>query len=461
MIEVLDYILKSTIILMVFFTIYNVAFSSDKNFFFNRFYLLGSSIIALTIPFLNIPVAFYSPASEISIQNAIEIPGVTISGSLVENPVNSFNWATVLFWIYMSGVLALSIRFFIRIVRIALFIRNKRSSTEQKYDYFVIPTEGRYPTSSFLNYLLLDDTSKLSESELDQVISHEEAHIRQRHTIDILYLELLSIVFWFNPLIYLYKNALTQVHEYLADEEASAKINLNQYLGLLAWQTLKSKQLTLSTPFIKSQTIKRMNMLKSSKKRRLVWNVFLTVPILAMLLYVFACESSNQAQELDSKPSIDARATDLQLGEIFTEVDKIPEPVDGMKAFYRYVMQNMTYPAEARKAGIEGKVFVEFVVDKTGKVQNVVALKGISHGCDEVAVSVIENSPAWNPGVNGGEKVNVKMVIPITFKLDKKDGQLSSETNKSDRSVQEFNEQSEAESLPNKAKEVVVVGYPK
>lgn len=103
--------------------------------------------------------------------------------------------------------------------------------------------------------------------------------------------------------------------------------------------------------------------------------------------------------------------------EIFTIVEEQPQPQGGINAFYEYVKKNLNYPAQARRMGIEGKVYVQFVVDKDGKITDVTAVKGIGAGCDEEAVQVVQNAPPWNPGKQRGRPVKVRMILPITFKL--------------------------------------------
>lgn len=103
--------------------------------------------------------------------------------------------------------------------------------------------------------------------------------------------------------------------------------------------------------------------------------------------------------------------------EIFTIVEDQPTPTGGMQAFYKYVSDNLKYPAQARRMGIEGKVFVQFVVDRDGSLSEVQAIRGIGAGCDEEAVRVIQGAPKWNPGKQRGRPVRVRMILPITFKL--------------------------------------------
>lgn len=103
--------------------------------------------------------------------------------------------------------------------------------------------------------------------------------------------------------------------------------------------------------------------------------------------------------------------------EEFMIIDQQPKPHNGFKALYTYVAENLKYPEQAKKAGIEGKVFVEFVVDNDGKLINVKAIKGIGAGCDEEAVRVLKESPKWIPGKVVDMPVKVKMILPISYKL--------------------------------------------
>lgn len=103
--------------------------------------------------------------------------------------------------------------------------------------------------------------------------------------------------------------------------------------------------------------------------------------------------------------------------EIFMIVEDKPEPKGGVKAFYQYVAEHVRYPNKAREDRIQGRVFVQFVVNSKGQISNVETVKGIGGGCDEEAVRIVSNAPDWNPGKQRGKPVSVRMVLPITFKL--------------------------------------------
>jgi protein TonB len=103
--------------------------------------------------------------------------------------------------------------------------------------------------------------------------------------------------------------------------------------------------------------------------------------------------------------------------QIFLVVEETATPKGGMGAFYEFVRSKLKYPAQARRMGIEGKVFVEFVINRDGSIQDVRAIKGIGAGCDEEAVRVVQSAPPWNPGKQRGKAVRQRYVVPITFKL--------------------------------------------
>ena len=98
-------------------------------------------------------------------------------------------------------------------------------------------------------------------------------------------------------------------------------------------------------------------------------------------------------------------------------IEEQPAPVGGMSAFKQFLKKNLKYPNQARRMGIEGKVFVQFVVDKDGSLNDIKVLKGIGGGCDEEAVRVLKKHPKWSPGKQRGRPVKVRMVIPVFFKL--------------------------------------------
>jgi periplasmic protein TonB len=106
------------------------------------------------------------------------------------------------------------------------------------------------------------------------------------------------------------------------------------------------------------------------------------------------------------------------VNQIFTIVEEQASPIGGMKAFYEYVGSKMKYPAQARRMGVEGRVFCEFVVNRDGSLQDVKVIRGIGAGCDEEAIRVIQSAPSWKPGKQRGKPVRSKFNLAIIFKLN-------------------------------------------
>ena len=122
-------------------------------------------------------------------------------------------------------------------------------------------------------------------------------------------------------------------------------------------------------------------------------------------------------EENESQISLFVKKVDDSEKEVFQMVEVQPEPKGGMMSFFSYLQQNLKYPVQAKKLGIEGKVFVEFVVARDGSLEDIKAIKGIGAGCDEEALRVVKSAPDWQAGTIDGKPVKVKMILPITFKL--------------------------------------------
>lgn len=102
---------------------------------------------------------------------------------------------------------------------------------------------------------------------------------------------------------------------------------------------------------------------------------------------------------------------------IFMIVEDQAMPKGGLKKFYKYIGKSLKYPSQARRMGVEGKVYIQFVVEKDGSITDIKVLKGIGSGCDEEAVRVLKAAPKWKPGKQRGVPVRVRRSIPIVFKL--------------------------------------------
>jgi TonB family protein len=139
------------------------------------------------------------------------------------------------------------------------------------------------------------------------------------------------------------------------------------------------------------------------------WNLKTFCAICGIIFLSSACNTETKTNEADSNS---------EEAEMYTIVEELPQPEGGLGSFYNYVQNEISYPLLARKNGIEGRVFVEFVVERDGSLSGIKAIKGINDECDNEAVRVMQSASAFKPGKQRGRTVRVRMVLPITFKLD-------------------------------------------
>ena len=397
------YIVEVSVCLVAFYLLYASAFSKQRFFQLNRWYLIFGALLSFIIPTLQ----FNTSITNMPVMYRTLLEQITINGVLSESAVPSLGLNTVILIIYLSGVAVLAVRFLSQLTGIFNLIRSATSTSAGNGYSLVYLSQAEF-IGSFFRYILWSSQNSLTDAEARLVIEHEAVHARQGHSYDVMLFEIIGIILWFNPVIYLFKKAISANHEYIADQ-AVAQSGPQEYINLIATKALSTNGIQLTSSFNSSQIINRIKMLKTNTTRSTITRYLLVTPLLLLLFAVFSCENGMAQQE---EPSSTIK------GEIFTEVDEVPSPQGGMTQFFHYVQENLKYPDEARNNGIEGKVFIEFVVDKSGKVHDAKILRGIGNGCDAEALRVIANSPDWNPGVNNGQVVNVKLVMPLTFKLD-------------------------------------------
>lgn len=397
----ISYFFESTLCLGIFCGYYSIFLKNETCHHFKRFYLLLSSLLALILPIIQIelvttPISNYFLLDEI---NLADLEMTTLS--------TDWNWSATVLQVYLIICLAFFLRLIFHLLKIRKVISTGRIRPTASFT--LVRTKSDLAPSSFLHYIFWKTNLPPRSSEEEIVLNHEIAHVRGWHTLDMLFLEILQALFWLNPIVYWYKRAVALNLEYLADR-ASAPEDHSSYNSLLASRTIESFGLAMENHFNRSFTIKRINMLNRKKEKTSQYRQLATVPIALALFTFISCENGLPESEQVNDILIQNEA-------IFDMADEIPMPEGGMQGLYQFVAENLKYPADARKKGIEGKVYVEFVITKTGGVSEVKVKEGIGYGCDEASVEVIQSFNKWTPGVKDGEKVNVRMVLPITFKL--------------------------------------------
>lgn len=396
-----------------------------------RSYLLFSLSLALSIPFIHIPAGFSLFNGDANVwaptwlDRSFFLPELVVHSNTgpEASAQNSLSW---LFWLnslYLAGVFISLLLSSFRLFKIGKLIGQYPFYHSDNYAYQIAHTNGAHPTFSFLHYIFWDNTAPLSQAEEQQILRHETAHIKYRHTLDLLFLELMSALLWFNPLVYLYRHALQQVHEFQADQYALQQGEEESYLSLMVKQSFRQANIPLVSTFFQHKTLTRIRMIKTKPTHTLL-RAGICILLAASIFFVGSCE--DEADRLADQsvapppppPLIREIPNEEQLDteQVFEVVEDQPEPAGGMDAFYEFVGKELRYPEEAKNQGIEGRVFVKFVVDEQGKVSDVKAVKGIGAGCDAEAERVLKLTK-WIPGKQRGHAVKVRMIMPITYKL--------------------------------------------
>jgi TonB family protein len=338
--------------------------------------------------------------------------------------------------VYVTGLVIFSTRFLYQLIQLSMLIRNHGVSRKQGMR--IVFTDKNYSPFSFFNLIFLNQNN-LEAEDAEKIIAHEMVHVRQWHSIDLIILELFTIIQWFNPFIWMYRHAIKTLHEYLADEGVlHSGVDAKVYGALLFEQSTGIQINDLANNFNKSLLKRRFTMMtkkRTSKLSRL--KLLFVIPLALTMVFAISFSPEVMAQEkkkeMPPPPPKKTDKTDKAVQkqqakpegksevQIFTVVEEMPEYPGGNKAMYSFMGQNIKYPEKARQNKVEGTVYVSFVVLKDGSVSSVSVLRGIGSGCDEEAMRVVKSMPNWKPGKQDGKPVNVQYNLPIKFTLAKEE----------------------------------------
>lgn len=534
----LHWIVFSTLGAGLFYGLYCLMLRHDRWLQLSRTYLIVTLLFSLVYPLVHLPEVALPVAAP-----SVEFDAVTVEPVTPVQPTAVSERPTMLpAVLYIAGAL-LTLAVLLGQLGVQ-FVRLRRKP------HLMLLDDNTSP-HSFFNHIIIG-TRGLTEEELQCILTHEQVHVRQRHTLDVLLMRLMCCVAWFNPFAWLMLRELRRVHEYLADEAVLSAHGRKDYLGLLWRQATGTGYGHITNNFQSINIKKRIVMMNKTKSRFGAWKPLAALPLVVVLMMV-GCRTANAepagvqtgeglltvtyhrtggkplpfggigynsihsqwnptlqevrvdckgegaehsygAWEIDQLPTsrgvVDGRvlsrneknviqAVDRELrrghssgtldrtttvktddgdvtlcfaaawqdgtrqgdadiklwvievdaveepvrtvmgqsDEVYQVVEEMPEYPGGMEAMYKFLSENIHYPAKAKEEGIEGRVYVNFVVEADGRLTNIKVLHGIGGGCDEEAVRVVEAMPKWKPGRNQGKAVRVHFNLPIVFKL--------------------------------------------
>ncbi|MEM7103097.1 MAG: M56 family metallopeptidase [Bacteroidota bacterium] len=414
----LIYLFEVTICWAVFYGLYILLLRNETRFGLNRGYLMITLLLGISLPLIN----FSFPGGE---QGQVYIGGI-YSGMLAEVEVMGTTVAesgpafSIIKFVYLGGVIICLTGLLLGFWRVGQYLR--RSVIEPKSGYVLVRTPKNHAPFSFFNMMFLSSDSGMEAEDEVQVINHELAHIREKHSFDVLITELLRILFWFHPMVYFYQRSIRNTHEFLADAAVLQTTPKARYGRLLLEQSLSGPHLV--NHFNKSQLKQRLTMMTKNKSSRFALaKYFLAIPVFAFCMMLFSFSNA----EYPIFPEKLNEPVEAFGGEV-DELPRFPgcEGNEGtakdisncaMNKMITYVGSNLKYPKDARKDGVEGMVVVSFIVDANGAIKKPSIAKSLSNSCDKEAMRVVASMPNWIPGKKDGKSVPVEMKLPFKFKL--------------------------------------------
>jgi len=384
---------------------------------FNRIYLIGILLLSFAIPAFELRVPVPDPDS----LSARLIDAVTIYPSSVarlqnEQGVNSESTLTIIFLTVSMVVALYTIR---RVLEVIVLIKKNEAARYKGYNIIEIPEN--YPSFSFFNYIFIN-SEKDSQEYNEQVLKHEMAHARQFHSADILLIQLVKIVNWFNPFIYLLERSLKETHEYLADRSVLEQDGrTDRYKLLLLSQVFGLRPGIIN--FFNSSLIKNRIIMMTKKEspqyRKLRYLVLL--PLIAMLTVFFNCAEDTQVIKEPAMVDVAPPPPPPPAAEkefVFVE-DEATFQGGTLVDFRNWVAQNVKYPPQAIENGISGRTTIQFTVSSDGLVRKVTPIRSSgSKLLDDEAARVVLSSPKWEPAQQGGVNVAQIFTMPVVFSLE-------------------------------------------
>lgn len=443
-----QYLLLVNLYLVLFYGFYALLLRAETFFHLNRAYLVISSLLSFFIPLIH-----YDWVSKLIITRQVQ---QTIS--VYARPITIYQFrpivqehhitiGNVIVFIYAAGALFLAARL------IGQLISLKR--------IFSMPES----TSAFSFFKSVRLGSGLENK--DVIEAHEHVHVSQWHSADVMLIEFIAIINWFNPVVYLYKLGIKHIHEFIADRQALKNgMTKAEYALLLLSQTLKAPANQLLTPFFNHSLLKkRIMMLQKSRSTYMALLKYgLSAPLFMLMLILSSAAVikshtvtffSDKAEEVLQAPAaslsparIIKKETDtkkdssvnttvkngtqgeyletksetaikLRTDPIFISVEQQPQFKGGMLAFYQFLALNLDYPEQMIRYNIQGKVIVTLTVEKDGSLSDIKSIKDVGYGSAEEAIKVLKTSPKWQPGYQNGRPVRVRYTLPINFNLVK------------------------------------------
>lgn len=418
------YLLKSASLLSMLYIAYWFTIRNGSRYSLNRIFLLTSLILSAIVPILS-----FIPKDIVSGSYNDMLEPFVINADLVPpNSVHTSNSLNILAIIYIGGATYFCLRFFSNISRIFYLYYRFPKYTFNGFKAVILDTDQAAFT--FFNILFIS-RSDYESGDSKEVIVHEKAHRDEYHSFDIILLEIMTIMQWFNPFIWLFRLSLKSEHEFIADNKVlNEGFDKLKYQKLLFEKTLGITSLNLTNNFNYSLLKKRLKIMSTQKsKSKINMRYFLAIPSIILVFSLFAANHNSYAQ------------MDIKNAEVDVHAEYIDGGIEGMRTF---IARNIKYPKSAYEKGVSAKVYVQFVVNEKGNVTNIEINREDKrdHVVDEVvvttkkskksqkinseslkdleaeAIRLIKLLKGFKPAQKNGKNVKSLIILPIHFMVE-------------------------------------------
>jgi len=440
-----DFLIKSTLAMGVLLGIYYILFEREKMHRFNRFYLLGALLFSFIVPFISLST---------NTPSVVNTASITLEEVVIGSPVTvkptlsaSYNYTQALWF----GYLTISILLLFRFTKNSLYLIGKAKKNQTvKYQKATLVLVGETTLPyTFFNYIFVNKDDYMQQKIECELYTHELTHIRQRHTLDIVFIEILKVIFWFNPVLYIYKKAIQLNHEFLADESVViTHDNVISYQNLLLKKAVGARSLPLASNLNFSITKKRLIMMtKTTSRSNALLKKIIVFPLLAGVVFITyshtpalknieidalptaAQDAYNKLTEdkpaqSDTKPAISSVEEQIPLKQPLVKQDTVKDHIykvneltrkaeypGGLGAFYRYVNQNFRMPEN-----LDGTahIYVSFIIEKDGRLSDIKVIRSPNMDLSVEAIRLLNESEKWIPAELNEKKVRTIYNLPIT-----------------------------------------------
>lgn len=419
-------VLASALCFALLFLTYKWAWSADKSFVIRRILLWLLPVISVIMPLIPWNKLMYLTTKTIVSDATLGIYGINLMDIIVfptkEASIDYFS--VTIFILYIGGIITMVGYLFKELYRVFSFVKNAKDKRVLNNGAQLILIDRDIAPFSCFNYVVM--SCKDYQDYPEEILRHELAHIHYKHSIDMVYANIIICLQWFNPAAWLLKREFQILHEYQADNAVLQRgINAQKYQLLLIKRSVGEQMFNLGNSFNYGHLKKRINMMLKKKSHKwLGAKLLLIVPVLLFMGVVFGCNNTeNSGKDLKEIKSESIIQNEVQPQDRLLKVAEMPPTSPafpgGLQGLMEYLSSNVKYPKEAEQAAIEGRVVLRFIVEADGSIKDVTVLKSADELLDVEAIRVVENMPKWEPGKLAGKPVPVYFTLPIMFKKAK------------------------------------------